>query len=329
MLFILLSKGLVAQQDPILSNSINSPYLNNFALAGTTEAIQIDLISRLQWVGYNENPVTFLANGFVTLGKNKGQFATNKKQLFSNPEATLGVYKHVVGGNVYHDRIGLINRTSIKASYAIHLPISKKVTLSASLSAGYGNVGFNNKKIVVNTTTDILLNDLYSYNQNLFETSAGIGVYTKRLLFGFNVNQLMNSKTNFSNIDPRGSFNPQFLTNLSYDFEIGPVNIIPQAVYRFSNHTKGSLDFGFQVQYNRAIWLGLYARTSNAMIIQVGANLFKQAYLSYSFELPVAGLAKVTTTSHEIRLGIYLSKKKKNSSSTILEEVPITQSEEN
>ncbi len=310
--FLFAFHGLKAQQTPLFSSSLQAPHLKNFALAGTNDVAQLDLISRFQWIGYGQGPATLFANGFVTLGKDKGHFSPSSSQLFQSPDRRMGTYKHVIGGNIYHDRIGLLNTTSVKFAYAIHLPISSTWSFSASLSAGYGNVFLNFNEARVKDKTDEIYNDGHNANQSVFQTSAGLGIYNQNFTFGFGVDQMIRNKTKFADLSERGAFNPHFYTNASYAFNLGKISLIPQVAFRFSEHVRSSLDFGVQLQYNRAFWFGLYGRTSNAFMAQIGANLFKQAYIAYAFEAPVVGLARMATTSHELRLGIYLKKKDKS-----------------
>ena len=47
--------------------------------------------------------------------------------------------KHVLGGIAMNDAIGPFSRTSVQASYAIHLPLFKTINMGAGLSVGWSN----------------------------------------------------------------------------------------------------------------------------------------------------------------------------------------------
>ena len=307
---IAISAHLNAQQQPLLGSSIYTPHLMNFAFAGTNDVAQVDLISRMQWVGYENNPTTFLANGFVTIGKNKGQFGADKS-LFASPERTVGVFKHVIGGTILHDRAGLLNHTAFRFNYAIHLPLTKNWMVSASLGAGYGHLFYNGNKVRVSDQTDEVALYQNQTNQSLPSTSAGIAIYTQQLSLGIGIEQMVKSELNFSNLATSATYNPHFTAYAAYEIGKGKFRVTPQVNYRFTSTVRGIADFGVQFKYNQAIWLGLYGRTSNALAVQLGANLFKGAYLAYGFDLPVGKLVNVASSSHEIRLGIYIGKKPK------------------
>lgn len=310
LLNIAISLQLNAQQQPLLGASIYNPHFMNFAFAGTNEVAQIDILSRMHWVGYENNPTTFLANGFVTLSKNKGQFSADKS-FFASPERTVGVFKHVIGGTILHDRAGLINHTALRFNYAIHLPITKNWMVSASLGAGYGHLFFNGNNARMNDNTDAVAMHNLQTNQSVPATTAGIAIYTKQLSLGLGIEQMIKSNINFNELTPKSTYNPHFTAYAAYEIGSGAFRVTPQVNYRFTADVKGIADFGAQFKYNQAVWLGLYGRSSKSMAVQIGANLFKGAYLAYGIDLPVGRLSNARTTSHEIRLGIFLGKKQK------------------
>ncbi len=310
---VLWSIQVMAQQQPTFTTTLNSPHLLNFAFAGTNEVAQIDLVNRMQWLGHSDNINTVLANGFVTLGTNKGGYQTTEGVgLYSSPSRTLGVYKHVVGGMLYNDRLGLINQTVIRANYAIHLPVTKKLMVSATLGIGYGNLTLNRGNARVQNQQDALLPQIAQLNQSLLNTSVGIGLYTEKLTFGFGIEQAIPNRVEFNDTELKGRYIPHYTATISYAFQAGKITIAPQAIYRFNKDLKSFADFGIQLQYNHSIWLGLYGRTTSTLMLQVGANLFKRAYLSYGIDIPVGKLVNVNSAAHEIRLGIYIGKKEKS-----------------
>ena len=52
-----------AQQEFQFSNSAFNPYLLNPAAGGLTDVMQFEVASRVQWMGYDGGPSTFMASG--------------------------------------------------------------------------------------------------------------------------------------------------------------------------------------------------------------------------------------------------------------------------
>lgn len=314
-LLVLLCFGSVyAQQEMQFASSFQNPYIYNPAAGGLSSVTQIDLIARLQWLG-SEGPKTINFSGHSVIGiKNSAgveEYNTAGKFMQSRPKVTVGAMKHVVGGKIISDEIGVFNRLGVYGSYAIHLPVTKSFNIGAGVGIGWGNYRINSKRVVLLDQVD----DAYSValgktsQQNILDASAGIVFYGKGLYFGASMTNAFKNKAKFSSIDTKSFYARHYFLNLSYGIKIGQSILEPAIIAKFAAHTPVNLDFGARFLYKNAIWLGVYGRTSNNMVFQVGATLVKNIYLSYSYEIGFGKLRNAASGSHEIQIGIYIGKR--------------------
>ena len=77
---------------------------------------------------------------------------------------------------------------------------------------------------------------------------------------------------------------------------------------KIAENSPVSLDLGVRFAYNRAAWLGVQYRTSNAIVFQVGANIIKNLYVAYGYEVATGKIRTASNGSHEIQLGFYLGR---------------------
>ncbi|MBI4649161.1 MAG: type IX secretion system membrane protein PorP/SprF [Bacteroidia bacterium] len=169
-----------AQQMPLYSQYVMNNFLVNPAIAGTTDYIPIYLTARQMWLGINNAPQTVALSGHTPLlGQRMG-----------------------LGGFIYTDRFGPIDRTGIMASYSYHINLGRidsKLSFGLSLS-GY-QYRIDESKLILNETNDEAITGavesafapdacfgalLYRHNyyvglaaNQLFEFNVGINEYNK------------------------------------------------------------------------------------------------------------------------------------------------------
>ena len=102
-LIVLSSTGSYAQQDPILTNYLSNSIAINPAYAGTSEALSINLVERVQWVGMNGGPNT---TSFTT--------STN----LPNPHLGIGLF-------AYRDALGPTVETGMMGSFSYRILFPK------------------------------------------------------------------------------------------------------------------------------------------------------------------------------------------------------------
>lgn len=302
------------QQESQYLNAINNPYLLNPAAGGMPNVAQIELTSRIQWIGYN-GPQTFCLTGnspfkFKKEGdKAISEYNLEDKAFFEAPKAATGKLKHIAGGKVISDRIGPFSKTSIFGSYGIHLPFSKKLNFGAGLGVGWSNFRVMPDRVVLYQEEDAAYSEFLSSTsvQNFFDANAGLVVYNDHLMLGFSSSQILRTKASIWTHFNESIFNRHYFLTGRYRFDFdNKLSLEPQVVGKFAENSPSSWDFGLRAYYNRAAWIGLQYRTSNAMVVQVGANLIKNLYINYGYEMATGPIKTGNNGTHEIQLGIYI-----------------------
>jgi len=316
--FIFTCSEVEAQQESHYINIANNPFLVNPAAGGLSDVMQLELISRSQWMGYGNGPRTMMLTGFSPIkigssGSGRNEFNIDDNTLFSSPQRSIGTIKHVVGGKAMHESIGPFLKTTAQGSYSIHLPFSKSLNVSAGLGLGWSNLGIQKDRVVLFQADDISYAQFLgnTSSQNILDANAGITIYGKNLFIGISTTQLLKNTAEFNDVLTESNFNRHYFFIAKYRFQMGDImSLEPSAVGKMVMNSPFSADIGVRAVYKNSAWLGIQYRTSNAITAQVGANIIKNIYVAYGYEYSTGTIRSVTNGTHEIQLGFYLGKNK-------------------
>ncbi|MFN7275416.1 MAG: PorP/SprF family type IX secretion system membrane protein, partial [Bacteroidota bacterium] len=145
-----------AQQRPYYTQYILNNFIINPAVAGIENYWDVKASHRAQWVGLPDAPVTTYLTIHGPLRKSDfdRNTATTVRARGSNPRGeaywkdyTAPEPHHGVGFTVLNDQTGPLNRFAAYGSYAYHLPLSARTTLSAGVSVGITNLSLDATKL--------------------------------------------------------------------------------------------------------------------------------------------------------------------------------------
>ncbi|MFT6501665.1 MAG: type IX secretion system PorP/SprF family membrane protein [Crocinitomicaceae bacterium] len=311
---LLVTYSASAQQESHYINLTNNPYLLNPAAGGMTSTFNVEATSRTQWLGYDGGPRTMaiVGNSPVRFGKGEKvlkEYNPEGKAFYKAPERTTGSMKHVLGGIAMTDVIGPFNRTSVQASYSIHLPLIKSINIGAGLSVGWSNFRINQDRVTLYQADDPAYSQFLGSTsaQNIANANAGIVFYNEELFVGISTSQLLRNTATFGGIETGSNYNRHYYFMAKYAFEAADkFQIEPTAVLKIAENSPMSLDAGARFIYNKSVWLGIQYRTTNALTFQLGANLIKNFYLAYGYEQGIGAIQLAGNSTHEIQLGFHL-----------------------
>lgn len=307
----------LAQQESQFASVFQNPYLINPAAGGIANVIQLDANARMQWVGYGEGPTTlqFTAHSQVKIGRSSGneEFNPDGSTFFRRPGMSVGSVKHVVGGKVVSDAIGPFAKTGVYGSYAIHLPMTKKFNIGIGLGLGWSNFRINESRVVLYDQDDATYNEMVasSSQQNIGDVNAGLVFYGKGFFLGVSTMQLLKNKAQFGTVLTGSNYNRHYFVNASYGIRAGNMTVEPGIIAKFAENSPSSMDFGARFIYRGATWIGIYGRTSNNLVFQLGSTLVKNLYVSYSYEQSIGKIRNAASGTHEIQIGMYIGKNRK------------------
>lgn len=312
---VLTSANVFAQQEFQFSNTMYNPYYLNPAAGGMTDVMQFEAGARMQWTGYDQSPTTFMLTGHSQVSFNGqdviGEFNTKDENFFGTPKNSVAKSKHVIGGRALSDNIGPFMKTSIGASYAYHLPLTKSINFGVGLGLGYSNFRINENRVVLYQQDDATYMQFLgnTQGQSMLDANAGLVVYSENFFVGLSGTQLLKSKVKWDGVTTESNLNRHLFLIGRYRFDIGEVHAIePGVVLKTTLHSPVSIDFGARYIWKGAVWGGLQYRTNSTLVFQVGANLVKGLYLNYNYDQALGKLAGRGAGTHEVQLGFYFGK---------------------
>jgi len=303
LLLFLIGNLIFGQQLPLYSQYLYNKYLINPAVAGSDGYTSINLTAREQWVGYSGAPRTYSLSWQTRMLK-KGytiKQTKSKKEIFTpKTDGKVGL-----GGYVFSDRNGLIQRTGFQASYAYHMWLQKSTQLSFGLAFTGYYYKIDEKQINFEDPDEPWMNNNLRRGIFVPDMSFGINVLNAKYSFGFSSEQLTEAAAKIGNSAYKNfSMRRQYYIYGSYDFSQGSYTIIqPSFLVKMSEQLKPQADIGVTYNYNEDFWAGLSFRTSGALIATVGVR-YQNMYFGYSYDYTLQEIQRVTYGTHELTIAL-------------------------
>lgn len=311
-----------AQTDAQLSQYYEVPAYYNPAAIGNTDYIRIRAGSRLQWVGIDNAPRTFLAMADMPVKLGKKRLAVG---LVANSESQ-GLFSGI--------NIGL------QAGYKFKL---FKGQLTAGIQLGYANQVFKGSEVFIpdgddfHEPTDEAI-PRTDVSGGAFDMGAGVYYTHKYFWAGLSGTHLMSPTISFSDDQNTGNAGSDASTGNGmkrYEIQLrrtlyfmGGGNIpIKNTLFEVLPSLMVKSDFTFtraeltgRVRYKKLFTFGLGYRFDDAVIATLAAE-YKGFFVGYSFDYPTSAISKASSGSHEIIAGyslkLNLSDKNKNKHKSI------------
>jgi type IX secretion system PorP/SprF family membrane protein len=291
------------QQLPIYSQYMMNKFLINPAVAGSEGYTAFNITAREQWIGIPNSPKTHsfsaqtrvLKKSFVSRGT-----SVKKKGSGASRSGKVGL-----GGYIFNDQTGLINRTGLQLTYSYHIAIERG-QLSFGLTGTAYQFKVDRDKIRLYEKDDLLIN---SFDNNMFIPDANVGVYYSNPAFyvGLSASQLFQASIKFG----QGSYE-QFRL-LRHYYLLGGYNIEvndylmfePSVLLKTTELWNFQLDINAKAYIYDDYWAGLSYRTGGALIIMGGLRVDK-FYFGYAFDYTLSSIQKQSFGSHEFMLAMKL-----------------------
>lgn len=296
-----------AQQLPRFSQYYINEFHINPSVAGFDGRTVINLAARKQWVGFSSNtPGSYMLSvqgRILKSGYSIQSGASGNRRYRSGNTGRVGL-----GGIVYRDQNGAIQRTGAQFSYAYHIFI-----YNSQLSFGLtGNVFQYRIDEDHAQLKDPEIDPLYGLiGKSTFVPDAGFGVnyMTRNWHVGAAVAQIFQTRLKIGNAEEYKSsedirLKRHYFLLADYRFSI-PQNIKweiePSTVIMLNEMLKIQSDLTVKAYYNRQYWFGLSGRTTGEFIVMLGLK-FRDYYFGYSYDYGFNGISSYTYGSHEITI---------------------------
>ena len=287
-----------AQNEVMLTQHWAVPTFYNPANTGNTDFLRIRAGARLQWLGIENAPKSFLGAAdcpFQVFGKRVG-----------------------VGVTAMQEGIGLFSNLNIGLQLSYKLKLGKG-WLSIGVQPAYFNSKFKG--------TEVILPDNDDYHQgsdtavptqdltgNHFDLSAGVSWTHKYFNVGVSVAHVMSPKVNLDLEGTQTNETQQFQTELPRQLYLIADGNIPlkNTLFELQPSLLLTSDFSWftgeiamRTTYNKFLTFGVVYRYDDAIGLTIGGE-YKNFFLGYAYEYPLSGINKASSGSHEIVVGYSL-----------------------
>ena len=289
-----------AQQTPQTNVYSYNKYSLNPAYAGASGCAEIFFSHLNQWVKVEGAPITSLFSANTRIGKSLG-----------------------IGGNVLIDKLGMLQQVAASGSIAYGLNIAKVHHVRIGITGGYYQFRLNPTGAIAFDAQDVIVNG-GSQSSSSINSEVGFLYQFKGLELSFASKQVIQSFSNFgyTGLDGYG-LRRHMVGLLGYKFQVNQkFSVKPSVLYKGIN-TTNQFDINADVNYKNFIHGGIGYRTQVGLIGRVGVNIQNLFFIGYAYEVPLQNIAKYSSGSHEIIIGLKLCKKKKPMLDSLYAETPV------
>jgi len=299
-----------AQGDALLTQYWALPTYYNPGAVGDTDYLRIRGGARLQWMGIDNAPRSFIAAADMP-------FKLGKRRLGT-------------GLVVQQESYGLFHNFTLDAQIGYKLKVLKG-ELTVALSLGLYNQQFKGSEVYIpdddnfhdSADDAIPTRDVAG---NAFDIGIGAFYVHKKFWAGLSILHANNPTVTFSSDTETSSRagetgdgstsemakNYQFTASRSAYFMAGsniPIKntlfeVIPSLMVR-SDFTTTDFQLTGRVRYNKLFTAGLGYRYNDALSIMLGAEI-KGIFIGYSYDYHLSDIAKASSGSHELVAGYNL-----------------------
>jgi type IX secretion system PorP/SprF family membrane protein len=285
-----------AQQLPLFSQYLFNGFLINPAYAGLNGYSTVNLTAREQWVGLADAPTTHIVSFQTRILQQSfihKSASARRKMMRKNANGRVGI-----GGYVYNDKVGIINRTGLQAAYAYHIPMDKGTNLSFALAGSLYQFSIPRDQISTEMSRDPLIDNI-SLNMWIPDVSVGCVYSTPTYYAGISANQLLQAYLKFGgSVDNTYRLYRQYNITGGYRYEINDDYAVePSILIKVTNQMVAQADITTRVYYND-YWAGVSYRTGGAAIFMMGVSVNKFLF-GYAFDYNFNSLQTKTYGSHE------------------------------
>ncbi|MDP4683991.1 MAG: PorP/SprF family type IX secretion system membrane protein [Crocinitomicaceae bacterium] len=297
---LLISSSSFAQQTPQSNVYSYNKYSLNPAYAGASGCTEIFFSHLNQWVKVEGAPITSLFSANTRIGKSLG-----------------------IGGNVLIDKLGMLQQVAASGSISYGFTIAKQHNLRFGITGGYYQFRLNPTGAIAFDVQDVIVNS-GSQSSSSINSEVGLLYQFKGLELSFASKQVIQSFSNFAynGLDGYG-LRRHMLGLVGYKFQLNEkLSVKPSVLYKGINNTN-QFDINADVNYKDLIHGGIGYRTQVGLIGRVGVNIQNLFFIGYAYEVPMQNIAKYSSGSHEIIIGLKLCKKQKSLPDSPYTEAPI------
>ncbi len=274
------------QRDMFLTQQWFSRVNFNPAATGNSNNVDIFLLNRQQWAGFDNAPKTSVLNAH---------------NYFSSIQSGLGL-------SLVYDRLGVSHKTvDAVLAYAYHFNLGEETLLSLGLSGGVINDSWDPHNNTTDVENDPELNTERTSKLNP-DFDAGAELNTRGLTVGASVTHITGTGQDNA---ITGKPSREYYSYLRYRFPLGKTfEMAPGVMYRNANRNN-FFDFNLTAFMMKKYWAGLSFRPDNAFAVMLGLEL-GMFRVGYAYDRSIGQTASLAANTHEIMLSVRIRKPQPN-----------------
>lgn len=271
--------SILAQQEPSFTQYIFDPITFNAGYVGTTEMLNVNALTRLQWVGMEGSPKSFSLSAHTPIEGRK-----------------IGL-----GVTLLTDKVGPVNNTFFTVNYAYRLRVTDRLTLSMGLKGGISSykVGLTDLDVIDEEDPQ------FQNNEKKISPNLGFGfyLYEEKYFVGFSVPKLIQTTVDEEYATDEHQLKRHYYIVGGYNYTLNSEwDIKPSVLTKIVEGSPVSNDITIQALYNKLVGGGLVYRVGDALGLFVYGNVYKELNVGYGYEYSLNGLSGANSGTHEIRL---------------------------
>ena len=271
LLLLFFSSSLIGQHDNEYSQFMFNGLVINPAYAGANNDLNITILERNQWVGFDGAPKTTSVSANSPLRNNK----LNLGMSFTS------------------DRFGITQKNSFNCIYAYRIKLFSG-SLAFGLQGGLIMTANNWGDLQTTTAGDqVFIGRTKSVNP---QTGFGFYYQSTKFYCGFSSPDLIKFGSAEKNDYRSVFFNAGYLLNTSGDFKFKPSVLV-----KYIHNSPVQVDFNLN-SYYRQFGFGLSFRTNDALVFLLQYAINDQFSAGYSYDMTISRLRTYNSGSHEIML---------------------------
>ncbi|MBC7946546.1 MAG: type IX secretion system membrane protein PorP/SprF [Chitinophagaceae bacterium] len=311
-----------AQQKPHYTQYILNQYIVNPALSGIENYVDLKGSHRHQWVGIRDAPVTTYLTLHGPIGKKDYRTtATSFSMPDENPRGkqywedyTAPEPHHGIGMQIINDVTGPMSNFSAYATYAYHLGLSPRTSLSGGFGVGFNRLSLDASKLDYgDVTVDPAVIGSGVLRKNRLDIMAGLYLYSADYFIGLSAQQIVPQKIDFSDgyIRPNnGSAVPHIFGTAGYRFLVGyDFNLIPSLMIKYVQPLPIQVEINAKLQYRDMAWVGASVRYKDGFAGMLGLNISNTFNVGYAYDYTTSKLNNFSKGTHELIVGFIIGNK--------------------
>lgn len=278
------------QQDPEFSQYGSVIQYFNPGSVGSRDRVCLNAAYRDQWSGFPGAPSTSFFSADAAFG-------------------FLGA-EHGAGISILNDDYGFNNDLGLNLAYAYRMELGK-----GKIGIGL-NLGFLNKGLKIPDDGWVTPGEsadaggdpnIPQNSESRLGFDMGLGVFyrSENLFFGISTTHLNQARIKYEDSTPY--LVRHYYATAGYTLQMSnPLfEVMPYFVLK-SDGKANQLYLSTSVRYNKKVWGGVSFRPGDALVGQVGFELFNGVRIGYSYDFTTSRIAKYSSGSHELTLGYCL-----------------------